>query len=154
MTAYSIVLGLHSWLRWVVLGAGLLAAYRGYAGWSGQRVFGRADHAAGAGFVGVMFLELFAGLGLFLRLSPWGLSALQRSEALHDPTTRFFGVEHGVILIIAVVVARVGRSLSTKRPDDTQKHKTAFIYYGIALLLVLLLIPWGLWNPARPLFRF
>ena len=24
---------------------------------------------------------------------------------------------------------------------------------GLALLLVLLMIPWGLWNPARPLAR-
>lgn len=153
MTAYSALLLLHSWLRWFVLGAGLVAVVRGYAGWSDRRLFGKGDNAFGASFVGFMLLQLLIGLGLYFGLSPYGLKAMQVAGAMKDPVTRFFGLEHIAVMVLAIIIAQVGRSRSKNRLTDAQKHKTAFIYYGIALLLVLLMIPWGIWNPARPLFR-
>lgn len=154
MSAYSVLLFLHSWLRWFVLGAGLVAVYRGYVGWTGRRAFAKGDNALGASYVGFMLLQLIVGLGLYFGLSPYGLKAMKVAGAVKDPVVRFFGMEHITVMIVAVVVAQIGRTLSKKRLSDVQKHKTAFIYYGIALLLVLLMIPWGIWNPQRPLFRF
>lgn len=151
---YQVLLVLHSYLRWFVLGAGLVAVYRAYVGLSGRRPFGKGDNAFGASFVGFMLLQLIVGLGLYFGLSPYGLKAMKVAGAMKDPVVRFFGMEHVVVMVVAAVVAQLGRTLSKKRLNDTAKHKTAFIYYGIALLLVLLMIPWGLWNPARPLFRF
>ena len=150
---YSVLLFLHSWLRWLVLGAGLVAVYRAGVGWSGSRPFGKADNAVGASFVGFILLQVIIGLGLYFGLSPYGLKGMQQPGGMHDATTRFFGVEHLAVMLLAAVVAQVGRSLSKRRRDDLARHKTAFIYYGLALLLVLLMIPWGLWNPARPLGR-
>lgn len=152
MNAYSVLLVLHSYSRWLVLVFGLIALYRAYVGWQGRRLYAGADNGMGAAFVGSMHLQLLLGLGLYFGLSPWGLKGLQ-TNGMADPTTRFFGVEHITAMVLAVVLAQVGRSLSKKRRDDTAKHKTAFIYFGLALLLVLLMIPWGIWNPARPLLR-
>ena len=154
MTAYNVLLHLHSWLRWLVLGAGLLAVYRGYAGGAGRLPFGKADNAAGASFVGFMLLQLLVGLGLYFGLSPWGLKGMQQPGAVHDPVARFFGMEHIAVMLLAAILAQVGRIAIKRFPNDAQKHKKALTYFGIALLLVLLMIPWGIWNPARPLFRF
>ncbi len=150
---YQVLLVLHSYLRWFVLGAGLVAVYRAYVGWTGRGPFAKGDNAFGASFVGFMLLQLIVGLGLYFGLSPYGLKAMKVAGAMKDPVVRFFGMEHVAVMIVAVVIAQIGRTLSKKRLTDTAKHKTAFIYYGIALLLVLLMIPWGLWNPYRPLFR-
>jgi len=150
---YQILLVLHSYLRYFVIGAGLVAVYRAYVGWTDRRPFAKGDNAFGASFVGFMLLQLIVGLGLYFGLSPWGLKAVRVAGALKDPIVRFFGVQHVALMILAIVVAQIGRTLSVKRPNDTAKHKTAFIYYGVALVLVLLMIPWGLWNPYRPLFR-
>ena len=150
---YQILLFLHSWLRWFVLGTGLLAVFRAYGGWSGRQPFLKADNAISAAFSGFMWLQVLAGLGLYFGLSPWGLNAMKQPGAMKDPTARFFGMEHVVVMIIAAILAQVGRIALKRAPDDTLKHKKAFIYFGIALLLVLLMIPWGLWNPARPLGR-
>jgi len=154
MNSYTILLYLHSWLRYFVLGAGVLAVYYAYTGTSARRPFGKADNAIGASFVGFMLLQLIVGLGLYFGLSPYGWKAVKVAGALKDHTVRFFGLQHVLLMVIAIVVAQVGRSLSKKRPDDLRKHRTALRYYGIALLLVLAMIPWGLWNPYRPLFRF
>ncbi|MBD2768658.1 hypothetical protein IC235_12250 [Hymenobacter sp. BT664] len=154
MSAYSVLLVLHSWSRWLVVIFGLIALYRGYVGWTGRRPFLGADNGMGASFVGSMHLQVLLGLGLYFGLSPWGLNAMKQAGAMKDPTARFFGVEHIAVMLLAAVLAQVGRSLSKKAPDDTLKHRRAFTYYAIALILVLLMIPWGIWNPARPLFRF
>lgn len=151
---YQVLLILHSWLRWLVVGAGLLAVYRAYAGWSGRRVFGKGDNAISAAFSGFIWLQVIVGLGLYFGLSPWGLKALKQPGAMQDAAVRFFAVEHVALMLVAAIVAQVGRIALKKAPTDVLKHKKAFIYLGIALLLVLFMIPWGIWNPARPLFRY
>jgi hypothetical protein len=149
---YQTLLLLHSWLRWFVLLTGVLAVFRAYAGWSGNRPFAKADNGISAAFSGFMWLQVIVGLGLYFGLSPWGLNGLKQ-YGMKDPTARFFGVEHIAVMIIATIIAQVGRIALKRAPDGALRHKKAFIYFGIALLLVLLMIPWGIWNPARPLFR-
>ncbi|WP_046242977.1 hypothetical protein [Hymenobacter terrenus] len=151
---YQTLLLLHSWSRWFVLLTGIFAVYRAYVGWSGRRPFTKGDNGISASFSGFMWLQVLIGLGLYFGLSPWGLNAMKQAGAMKDPTARFFGMEHVVVMILATVLAQVGRIALKKAPEDTLKHKKAFTYFGIALLLVLLMIPWGIWNPARPLFRF
>ena len=137
-----------------MLGAGLLAVVRAYAGMSGRRPFTKGDNAVSAAFSGFMWLQVIVGLGLYFGLSPVGLKAMKVAGAMKDPTTRFFGMEHVAVMILAAILAQVGRIALKKAPTDTLKHKKAFTYFAIALVLVLLMIPWGIWNPARPLFRF
>ena len=154
MSAYSVLLVLHSWSRWFVIVFGLIAIYRAYVGWTSRRRFVGADNGMGASFSGFMWLQVLIGFGLYFGLSPWGLNAMKQAGAMKNPTARFFGMEHVAVMILAAILAQVGRIAVKRTSDDTLKHKKAFTYFGIALLLVLLMIPWGIWNPARPLFRF
>ncbi|SHJ60656.1 hypothetical protein SAMN02745146_3509 [Hymenobacter daecheongensis DSM 21074] len=153
---YSIVLALHSWSRWLVLIFGLIAVFRAFSGWQGRKPFVGADNGMGASFVGSMHLQLLLGLILYFGLSPFGVKAFETAGAavMKDPIGRFWGVEHIAMMVLAVVAAQVGRTLSKKATDPVLKHKKAFTWFVVALVLVLLMIPWGIWNPARPLFRF
>ena len=151
---YQVLLLLHSWLRWFVVGAGVLAVFRAYAGWSGRRPFTKGDNAISAAFSGFVWLQVIVGLGLYFGLSPWGLNAMKQPGAMHDPIKRFFGLEHIAVMLLAAVLVQVGRIVVKNTASDTPKHKKAFIYLGLGLGLVLLMIPWGIWNPYRPLFRF
>ena len=150
---YQFLLILHSWTRWPVVILGLIAVYRAYVGWTGRRPFAKGDNAISASFSGFMWLQVLIGLGLYFGdTRPWGLHGLQ-VYGMKNAEARFFGMEHIAMMIIAAALAQVGRIALKKAPTDTLKHKKAFIYFGIALLLVLLMIPWGIWNPSRPLFR-
>lgn len=152
---YQTLLVLHSWSRWFVLVVGLIAVYRAYSGWTGRRPFVKADNGISAAFSGFMWLQVLIGLGLYFL--PESIATAARHSmpaAMKNPELRFFAVEHIAVMILAAVLAQVGRIAMKKAGDDTLKHKKLFTYFGIALLLVLLMIPWGIWNPARPLFRF
>lgn len=149
---YQILLVVHSWLRWFVIGAGLMAVLQAYFGWSGNRPFTKGYNGISAAFSGFMWLQVIVGLGLYFGLSPYGLKGL-KEHGMHDAVYRFFGVEHIAVMILAAILAQVGRIALKNAPTDAQKYKKAFIYFGITLLLVLLMIPWGIWNPYRPLFQ-
>ena len=152
---YQILLVLHSWTRWLVLIFALIAIFRAFSGWQGRKAWIGADNGMGAAFVGSMHLQLLLGLLLYFVFSPVGLQGMKVAGAMKDPVARFWGVEHITVMVLAWAAAQVGRTLSKKATDSVVKHKKAFIWFTISLILVLLMIPWGLgnWNPARPLFR-
>ncbi len=153
---YSVLLTLHSWTRWLVLIFGIWAIFRAFTG--ERHSWTKQDNIAGASFVGSMHLQLLLGLILYFGLSPFGLQMMQQmgGAAMKDPNARFWGVEHLVTMIIAAICAQVGRTLSKKTAPaaPAAAHRKALTWFGIALVLVLLMIPWGIWNPVRPLFRF
>ena len=74
-------------------------------------------------------------------------------SAMKDPLTRFFTVEHTLMMILAWILVHVGRT-SVKRAADNDKHKQMLISFGLALVLILAAIPWPFRAEiARPLFR-
>ena len=152
---YSTFLLLHSYTRWLVLLFGAWAVFRAV---SGERTaWTKQDNIAGAAFIGSMHLQLLLGLILYFGLRPFGIQAFQRlgGEVMKNPESRFWGVEHIAMMVIAFICAQVGRSISKKTAltDPAAAHRKALLWFGVALVIVLLMVPWGLWNPARPLFR-
>ena len=76
------------------------------------------------------------------------------AEVMKNPGERFFAVEHALMMIIAWILVHVGRTMVKKADTDVQKHKRTLIYFGIALLIILAMIPWPFRSEiARPLFR-
>ncbi|GAA4354908.1 hypothetical protein GCM10023185_17190 [Hymenobacter saemangeumensis] len=151
---YNTLLVIHSYTRWLVLVFGLIALYRAYTGYSNRRPYVGADNGMGASFVGSIHLQVLLGLLLYFMGNWPSRAAGAAMEAAARTEVRFFKMEHIAVMLLAAVLAQVGRSLSKKASDDVVKHKKAFTYFGIALLLILIMIPWGIWNPERPLFRF
>ncbi len=144
MTAYEIVLFIHSWVRWFIIILGLVVLIKAYSGWLGNKPYLKGDNGMSAGFMGLLHLNLLLGLILYFFLSPYVQSALNNfGAAMKEPSLRFWAVEHILVMIIAVVVAQVGRIKAKKATLDVDKHKITAIWYTIAIILMLSRIPWG-----------
>jgi putative Ca2+/H+ antiporter (TMEM165/GDT1 family) len=142
---YNFTLFLHSWSRWLVLILAVIAIFKAMAGWLGKQPFSKQDNILGASFVGSMHLQLLLGLILYFFLSPMGLNTIQTvgmKEVMKSPLYRYWAVEHLTTMLLAVILAQVGRIQSKKASTDLLKHKKAFIFYTIALVLVLSRVPW------------
>jgi len=61
---------------------------------------------------------------------------------MKDPSARFYGMEHILMMLIAVVLITIGYSKSKRQTIASKKHTTILIFYGIGLLLILAAIPW------------
>lgn len=144
MSAYEIFLFLHSWIRWIILILGLVAIFKAYTGWFGNKPFTKGDNGISAAFMGTLHLNLLIGLILYFFLSPIVDSAFNDfGAAMRSSELRFWAVEHILVNIIAVVVAQIGRTKSKKAVDNVRKHKLTAIFYTIAFVLLLSRIPWG-----------
>src|SRR4029077_2993408 len=74
--------------------------------------------------------------------------------AMKDPVARFWAVEHITSMMLAVILAHVGRVLGRKAATPDSRRMKLFICFGIATVLMLLAIPWPGMSAGRPLFRF
>jgi len=147
MEVYSTVLLIHSILRYVLLVFAIVAIYRAFSGWFGNKPFGAADNKIGAFLIGTVHTQLLLGLVLYGFLSPYVETGLSNMKAaMKAPLLRFWTVEHIAVMILAVVLFQLGRTLSKKATTDKAKHQRAAIFFTIALILVFMMIPWPFYN--------
>ena len=140
---YSFILATHNILRWFVLIFGILAIIRGFVGWSGKKEWTGLDNKLGLGFTMSLDIQVLLGFLLYFVFSPVTKVAFSDiGAAMGTSELRFFLVEHFLMMIIALVVAHIGRSRAKKADTDVSKHKNAAIFYTIAMLLILAAIPW------------
>jgi hypothetical protein len=152
---YPTVLLLHSWLRWAVIILGLLAIVRAAAGVKGRRDWRPADEAAGRWFVIAFDVQFLLGLVLFFLLSPITKAVMADfGGAMGVSTMRYWAVEHWFGMLVGIAFAHAGRAKARKLTDPVRRHKTLLLFFTLALLAVLISIPWPGTPTARPLFRW
>lgn len=143
MSAYQIVLEIHSILRWVVLVLAVIVVIKSLMGMFGKPKYAKIDNIFAASYVGLLDLQLLIGLVLYIVLSPVTAAAFQDfGAAMKNPELRFWAVEHITIMILATALAHVGRSISKKKSDYKIKFRVQGIFFAISFLLLMLGIPW------------
>lgn len=151
---YTIILALHSILRWLVLIAAVAAVVRAGQGWLGKRPWAKLDDRLGLIYTSLLDTQLLVGLILYIFLSPLTQAAFaDLGAAMREPTLMFFAIEHIFTMVVAVVLAHVGRALS-RRAAEGAKHARAALWYTLSLLAMLVAIPWPFLAYGRPLNPF
>ena len=73
---------------------------------------------------------------------------------MKTPQLRFWAVEHLSLMIAAIpVLAHVGRARA-KRAGGVRAHRLTVIFFGLALVAIMLGIPWPGTEQGRPLVRW
>jgi len=151
---YSTALWLHSWLRWAVLLTGLVAWLRAIGGKTARRPWTPQDELWGLLLTISVDLQVFVGVVLYAFVSPIVRQGLRNfSVAMQISVVRFFMIEHAVGMIAAIALVHIARVKIRKAADADRKHRLAMVFYGIALVLMIISIPWPGLPVARPLFR-
>jgi hypothetical protein len=139
---YSLLLHLHSIGRWIILLLLLFAIFNSLV--AGQRPWIRTDGRTGS------ILTIFADLMFVIGISLWyfgprgykfieefGMSAVMKNSAY-----RFFAIEHITMMLIAVILIHIGKIQGKKAISDKAKHRRTIIFYLLALIIILISIPW------------
>ena len=151
---YSTILFLHSWLRWLVVASAIVVVVFAWRARAAGRDYTRADDRRGLVFIIALDLQVTLGLTLYLFLSPFSAAGFQDpASAMRSSVLRFFLIEHAVSMILALVAAHVGRVRTRRASVGREKHQRAASGTLIALLCVLVGIPWPFLPYARPLVR-
>ncbi|MBY0425307.1 MAG: hypothetical protein K2Q22_06700 [Cytophagales bacterium] len=152
---YLNLLVFHSLLRWVVLASLIIAIVRSYQGWFGKKEFTKADNSLRILTSTVAHIQLTVGLWLYF-ISPIIQYFIDNfSVAVKQRDIRFFGMEHSIMMIFAIVALTIGSAASKRKELDVDKFRTMAIWFSVGLLIILVSIPWPFssFTAQRPLWR-
>lgn len=139
---YPFSVQLHSIGRWIVLALLLAAVFKSIT--AGSRPFDKSDKTLGLALTIAADTMLLLGLYQWF-FGPWGyklISANGMSVVMKDSVMRFFGIEHITGMIIAIALIHIGKAQGKKSIPDKTKHRRTVVFYTIALLIILVSIPW------------
>ena len=125
----------HSGLRWLVLG---LLIYAIYNALSSKTSYEKRDKMIN--LFAMISLHIQLVLGLILYYTSGNVSF--DSGWMKNEVTRFYGMEHLIGMLLAIIVVTVGRKMAEKQEEPEQKNKKILVWYTIGLVLILASIPW------------
>lgn len=140
---YTGMLHLHSFGRWVVLILLLLAIFRHLG--AKNRPYTKADARTSLFLMIASDIMLLVGIYLYVA-GPRGVQLIQNkggmAGVMGDAVSRFFAVEHLIGMILAIALIHIGKAQGKKNLTDPARHRRTAIFYIIALLIILVSIPW------------
>jgi len=141
---YTGLLHLHNILRWVILILLLISIFQAFSKNQGLKKTS-------------LWLMIAAHITLVLGVSQWvigdlGLKMIQSAgfgAVMKDSASRFFAVEHFAGMLIGIILITIARGKA-----KTLNYKAASWLYVIALIIILVTIPWpfreGIGRPWFP----
>ncbi|TPD66866.1 hypothetical protein [Flavobacterium microcysteis] len=151
---YQTLTFLHSTLRWFVLISLVISLYKAYRGYSQKTTFTKTDNAIRHWTATIAHLQLMVGITLYFQSPIIKYFLKNFSTAKENFDLLFFGLIHSTLMLIAIVIVTIGSALSKRKTLDNEKFKTMLVWYGLALLLIFVAIPWPFSPFAnRPYFR-
>ncbi|MEI7472683.1 MAG: hypothetical protein WCJ85_10525 [Chitinophagaceae bacterium] len=135
-------LPIHNILRWAVLLFGLWTVVTAFAAVASKRNYTGKDNKASLLFMIFCDIQLLIGLVLYFNNSWFDALKTNAKAVMTDSAQRFFAVEHALMMIIAWLLVHIGRSMVKRADSDAKKNKRSLIFFGLALLLILAMIPW------------
>ncbi len=151
---YTQLLILHSYFRWVVLILLLVAIFKSYVGWKGNKPYTKLDNAIRHWTATVLHIQLVLGLVMYFTSPIVSYFLDNFLESMKEREVRFFGMEHSFMMVLSVIVITIGSMKSKRKKTDAEKFKTMFVYFAVGLFIIFTSIPWE-FSPlvSRPSFR-
>jgi len=149
------VLIIHSALRWGMLALLLVSVVRAFKSLRAQAPWTSGDRGLALATVIATDLQLTVGVLLYA-VSPLVRDGLRHlGQSMSDHQLRFFVVEHAAMMVLAVACVHMGWAMCKRTNIDRLRHKRVFVFFLLALLLVLAAVPWPFREAiGRPWVRY
>lgn len=133
---YTGLLHTHSFLRYFVLILLIVVIVQSLIGWLSKKPYGSLDNRLG------LFLFIFTHTQLLVGLILYFVSPFVQfsGAAMKEASSRYWLVEHSVMMLIAIVLITMARITSKKMTDSIAKHKRMFIFNALALVIIVVAI--------------
>jgi hypothetical protein len=141
---FPVLLQIHSILRWVILILLVLSIVQSLIGWIKKRELREGDTKIWLFTMIFTHTTLLIGL-ILLFFGRFGILSSGLPEGvvlMKDTFYRFYWVEHPTGMIVATILITLGRAVVKKQITDPLKYKRAFWYFLLALVVIILTIPW------------
>lgn len=124
----DLLVSIHSFWRWIVLVAAVVALAGAFVGWFGSLPPSLTLRRLGTLYVGALDLQIVIGIVIWIGEQRWLLPGFHRAE-------------HPATMLLAAVVAHVGQVLARRSTSPTGAARTLAIALLVSLVLVVIGIP-------------
>ena len=133
MSAYQFFRHLHSGFRYIVFILLLLAIIQSLLGWINRKPYTETNRKINLFTLISAHTQLLICIVLYF-LSPY---VQFNSDTMKNDTTRYYTVEHWIMMLIAIILITVGYSRSKKIIMPESKHRTVAIFDLVALFVII-----------------
>jgi len=134
---------LHSILRWLLLLLFLYVVIKSFLGMRSKQRYTSQDEKASLLLLIICDVQLIIGFILYFG-NHWfeKITNGNIKEVMKNGFERFFVLEHILLMLIAIILVHIGRTKIKYATTVQSRHKRAFWFFIIALLIILVSIPW------------
>jgi len=133
MGIYEILKSAHSGWRYLVIILLLVAFINALMGYVGKKPYTEGNRKLNVFALISAHIQLLLGLVLYF-MNDW------YKGNMADPVMRYWKAEHISMMVAAIVLITVGNARSKKVDSALMKHRTIFVFFGLALLLITVAI--------------
>lgn len=150
---YSLILFVHSLLRWFVIPAGVAVLCATAAGWRSRAEWGDHHDRLQRLWIAILDTQLMLGLVLYFALSPLrGAFWASLPEGMHNRVLRFWGMEHPVAMVAAILLLHLF-NVRARGLEAAARHRFVFFTTLLCFAVILASIPWPFLKHGRPWLR-
>ena len=140
---YSTVKMLHSYWAYLVLFMLVIATINALYKTFTNKEYEARDFRISLFTLIVSHIQLLIGIILWFASDYFG--EMSMGEIMKNSALRNVAVEHPVAMLLAIAFITIGYSKHKKKLTSAKKLKTIAVFYTLALILVLVKIPWSTW---------
>ncbi len=147
---YYYTLIIHSYLRYFVLISLLLSIYISINAFLTKKTFSTFHNKLRHWTATIAHIQLMLGMIVYSQspmVQSYWKNPVSVAHLQEEPS--FFGIFHASLMFISVVLITLGSAFAKRKNSDQEKFKTQFIWFSIALVVILVAIPW----PFSPLVQ-
>ncbi len=151
---YNGLLHLHNLGRWVLIILLLVAVVNSMMGMTNNKPYTKGDRKIALFTMITAHIMLLVGFYQWFA-GPWGYQAIQNRGfgiVMKDSVARFWAIEHMAGMLIGIILITIAKGVARKPITDPTKHKRSFWLFFLALVIILISVPWPFREVARPLF--
>jgi hypothetical protein len=130
---YNGLIHAHSGFRWLVVIFLIIAILKSFMAMKNKQAFTKSDNLIALLLLSFTHLQFVIGLAIYFM----GGKLASIGDSMKDGAMRFWSLEHGLLMIVAIILITIGRVKSKKAATDELKHKKGLVFYSIAFLLIL-----------------
>ena len=127
---------LHSFLRWVLLLLLVITIVKAFT----SKSYSTGDKKLALFTMIAAHVQLLLGFSLYFMKGYYKFFGVE--GAMTDSFKRFWMVEHFAGMVIAIILITIGHTKVKKASEERGKNKNVRVFYTLALIIILLTIPW------------
>ncbi|TSA38176.1 MAG: hypothetical protein D4R64_03885 [Porphyromonadaceae bacterium] len=140
----DVVINIHRVVSTIFTVTAIVLLVRSARGWRLKKPYLKQDRNLSAFLLGLLYVQLVAGLLLYFVLDSQRGGAASMTEATRAMSMRFWALEHFIIMMFALLLSQLGWIFISKSKLDRNKHKNTLFYFGTSILLIIITTSIGL----------